>query len=317
MSYLIDEIIADYKDVIITGHTGPDGDCVGSCMGLYNYMTVNYPDVRTRVFLEDFQEAYHAVKHTDEISTPSEEGESCELMIILDLSNTDRITKGMLPYIDKAGRVVNIDHHVSNTGYGDEQYIRPEASSASEVLCDMLDPDKIPLDAAEALYMGMICDSGVFKYASTSEHTMQMAGMLIRIGVRPDHWIDAVFYERTLKCTRLLGEAIANLQMVCGGRMVWTVLDRKAFDKWDATKQDVEGIVEQLRLIKGVDTALLITETEDGKSKFSFRSKEIVDVNQVASIYGGGGHVRAAGCSVEGSWQDKLPAFIKAAEAMF
>ncbi len=316
MSHLIDKILADYKDVIITGHTGPDGDCVGSCMGLYNYLTKNYPQVHTRVYLEDFQEAYHTIKHTEMIQKPIQGGEACELMIILDLSNTERITEGMLPYFEKANHVVNIDHHISNTKYGDENYIHPEASSASEVVCDMLDPEKIPLSAAEALYVGIICDSGVFKYSSTSEHTMQTAGMLIKIGVRPDHWIDSVFYERTLKSTQLLGEAIKNLNIVCGGKMVWSVLEREAFNKWGATKQDVEGIVEQLRLIKGVDTALLIIETEDGKSKFSFRSKEIVDVNQVASIYGGGGHVRAAGCTVDGSWQDKLPAFIKAVEAM-
>ena len=143
---------------------------------------------------------------------------------------------------------------------------------------------------------------------------MQIAGRLMGIGVDSNRFIDEVFYERTYIQARLLGQALLNSVRVFEGRCIYTVVDREMFERFSADHNDLEGIVEQLRLTKGVETAILISETAEGTSKFSFRSKKYVDVNQVAAVFGGGGHVRAAGCTVQGDWKRPLKTFLEAIE---
>lgn len=313
MSFLEDQIVQS-KTVAITGHTRPDGDSVGACMGLYNYIVENYPEIQVDVFLEPIAESYKLVKRTDEIRQPETHPAVYDLLVCLDNSQKDRITKGMEPYFDAAVVTVNVDHHISNTAFAQVNHVVAEASSASEVLFDLLDPEKIPLSAAEAIYMGIICDSGVFKYSSTSEHTMQIAGRLMSLGVDSGRWIDEVFYERTHVQARLLGQALLNSVCLFEGRCIYTVVTREMFKAFQAGPDDLEGIVEQLRLTKGIEAAILISETEEGTSKFSFRSKRYMDVNKIASLCGGGGHIRAAGCTVQGDWKESLNIFLEAIE---
>lgn len=314
MKSILENQIMGSRTVAITGHTRPDGDCVGSCMGLYNYILENYPDISVDVYLEPIAESYKLVKRTEEIKQPGTEPRVYDLFICLDTSQKDRMTKGAELYFDMAKATVNVDHHVSNTKFARINHVAAKASSASEVVYDLLDKDKISLDAAEALYMGIICDSGVFKYSSTSEHTMQIAGHLMSIGVDSRRFIDEVFYERTYTQARLMGQALLNSVCVFDGRCIYTVVDREIFDRFGADHNDLEGIAEQLRLTKGVEVAVLISETAEGTSKFSFRSKRYVDVNKVAAVFGGGGHVRAAGCTVQGNWKEPLKTFLEAIE---
>lgn len=314
MKSFLENQIMESQTIAITGHTRPDGDCVGSCMGLYNYIIKNYPDKQVDVYLEPIADSYKMVKRTDEIKQPGGDEKVYDLFISLDNSQKDRMTKGADVYFDQAKRTINIDHHVSNTKFAETNHVVGTASSACEVLYDLLDGERIDLAAAEALYMGIICDSGVFKYSSTSEHTMEIAGRLMTIGVDTTRWIDEVFYERTYKQAKLLGQALLNSELVFDGCCIYTVVDRAMFERFQAGHDDLEGIVEQLRLTKGVEVAILISETAEGTSKFSFRSKKYVDVNKVASIFGGGGHVRAAGCTVKGNYKEPLKTFLEAIE---
>ena len=315
-SFLENQII-ESQHIAITGHTRPDGDCVGSCMGLYNYIVANYPEKQVDVYLEPIADSYKMVKRTDAIKQPVMEDAQVpvyDLFICLDNSQKNRMTKGMERYFDQAKKTLNIDHHVSNTLFGDVNHVVSTASSASEVLYDLLDSEKIDLATAESLYMGIICDSGVFKYSSTSEHTMQIAGHLMSIGVDSSRWIDEVFYERSFKQAKVLGQALLNSELVLGGSCIYTVVDRAMFERFEAGHDDLEGVVEQLRLTKGIEVAILISETAEGTCKFSFRSKRYVDVNAVAAIFGGGGHVRAAGCTIQGDYKEPLKTFLEAIE---
>ena len=318
-SFLINHI-EESQTIAITGHTRPDGDCAGSCMGLYNYILANYPEKHVDIYLEPIMDSYKMVKNTEQIKQPEAVSASADsvfvydLFVCLDTSQKDRMTKGADIYFDQAKKTINIDHHVSNTGFADVDHVVSTASSASEVLYDLLETDRIDLFCAEALYMGIICDSGVFKYSSTSEHTMQIAGQLMSIGVDSSRWIDEVFYERTYKQAKLLGQALLNSELVFNGRCIYTIVDRIMFERFSAGHDDLEGVVEQLRLTKGVEVAILISETAEGTSKFSFRSKRYVDVNKVASVFGGGGHVRAAGCTIKGDYKEPLKTFLEAIE---
>lgn len=314
MKSFLENQIMESRTVAIIGHTRPDGDCVGSCMGLYNYIVENYPEIQVDVYLEPIMDSYKIVKRTEEIHQPGNEAKIYDLCVCLDISQKDRMTRGADVYFDHAKKTINIDHHVSNTKFGEINHVVAEASSASEVLYELLESDKIGLAAAEALYMGIICDSGVFKYSSTSERTMQIAGHLMTIGVDSSRWIDEVFYERTYTQAKLLGQALLNSQVLFDGRVIYTLVDREMFARFDADHNDLEGVVEQLRLTKGVEVAILMSETAGGTTKFSFRSKRYVDVNKVASIFGGGGHVRAAGCTVQGNYEEPFKTFLEAIE---
>ena len=314
MKSFLENYIIESQTIAITGHTRPDGDCVGSCMGLYNYISANYPEKQVDVYLEPIAESYKMVKRTEEIIQPAEDEKVYDLFISLDNSQKERMTKGAVKYFDLAKKTINIDHHISNSEFADINHVVGNASSACEVLYDLLDAEKIDLAAAESLYMGIICDSGVFKYSSTSEHTMQIAGHLMTIGVDSSRWIDEVFYERSFKQAKVLGQALLNSECVFDGRCIYTVVDRSMFERFNAGHDDLEGVVEQLRLTKGVEVAILISETAEGTCKFSFRSKRYVDVNAVASLFGGGGHVRAAGCTINGDYKEPLKTFLEAIE---
>lgn len=314
MKNFLENQIIKSQTIAITGHTRPDGDCVGSCMGLYNYIIENYPEKQVDIYLEPIMDSYKMVKRTDEIKQPDGKEKIYDLLICLDTSQKERLTKGMESYFDQAKATINIDHHVSNNQFAQTNHVVDSASSASEVLYDLLDTEKIGLAAAESLYMGIICDSGVFKYSSTSEHTMQIAGKLMSLGVEAGRWIDEVFYERTYTQAQLLGQALLNSVRVFDGRCIYTVVDQKMFERFHANSDDLEGVVEQLRLTKGIEVAILISETNEGTSKFSFRSKRYVDVNSIAGILGGGGHIRAAGCTIKGDYKEPLKTFLEAIE---
>ena len=179
----IDDHMNGVKTVAIAGHVRPDGDCIGSSMGLYLYFQKNYPDVRVDVFLEDIPEEFLFIKDADKINhTFTTDVESYDLFICIDCEKgrTGEAEK----IFDAAKKTINIDHHISNTGTGDVTYIVPTSSSACELAYDVMDKDKLDINIAQALYTGMVTDTGVFKYNSTSPKTYEIAGKLISYGSR-------------------------------------------------------------------------------------------------------------------------------------
>ncbi|HIU01749.1 MAG TPA: bifunctional oligoribonuclease/PAP phosphatase NrnA [Candidatus Onthocola gallistercoris] len=314
MNNLLLDALKEARTIAITGHTRPDGDCVGSCMGLYHYIRDNYPEKKTDIFLEDFSDCYRMIQKSDQIKNPEQVDPSqvYDLFIVLDCSSKERMTEGMETCFEKAHWTLNIDHHISNTGYAQENHVAADASSASEVVFYLLRKEYIQKACAESLYMGMICDSGVFKYSQTSEKTMNAAGVLLSKGVDSRRWIDGVFYEKTYTQNRLMGRALLESRLTEDGTCISSCITREIFEEYGADRNDLEGIVEQMRLTKGVEVAILISQTDDDTYKFSLRSKERVDVNRIAGMFGGGGHKLAAGATVTGDWETTAETMIKA-----
>ena len=177
-----------------------------------------------------------------------------------------------------------------------------DASSTCEVLTGLMAMEAISYDAAVALYIGIICDTGVFKYSNTSRHTMDMAGCLMEKGIPYSDLIDDVFYRKSYKQNKILGYALQKCRPVLDNRMIVCVLERPELDRLGAGHGDLEGIIDQLRLTRDIEVALLASasDTEANTYKFSMRSNHFVDVAAVAGKFGGGGHVRAAGFSAVG-----------------
>ena len=312
----IDDVIGDARTVGIGGHIRPDGDCIGSCMGMYLYLCRKYPQISVDVFLEEIPQEYLLIKDTDKVRTDFvTETEQYDLFIVLD-SGKERIGKAE-KYFDAAVRTVNIDHHVSNTGSGDVNYIVPNASSASELVYRVIDTQMLNRDIAMALYMGIICDTGVFKYSNTSPETMRIGAELISYGFNFGELIDAVFYEKTYIQNQILGRALLESTLLMNGRCIASAITRTTMDFYHAKSSDLEGIVSQLMLTTGVDCAMFLYETGIMEFKVSLRSNENVNVAEIAQLFGGGGHAKAAGCTMNGTVYDVINNLSRYVEQQF
>ncbi|NBJ91715.1 DHH family phosphoesterase [Parablautia muri] len=288
----------------ISGHIRPDGDCVGAVMGLYLYLKKVCPGARVVVMLEKPADIFSCIKDVEEIHTDfAADVESFDVFFALDTAK-ERLGEAE-KYFDGAKKKINIDHHISNKGCGDVNYIVPEASSTSELVYNGI-ADKAMLDEeiAKALYIGIIHDTGVFQYSNTSPATLAAAADLISYGFDFPRLIDETFYEKTYVQTQILGRALLESIMFMDGKCVVSVIDRKTMKFYRAEPQDLDGIVSQLRNTKGVECAIFMYQTNTLEYKVSLRSNGKVDVAKVAAFFGGGGHVRAAGVTMQGTFYD-------------
>ena len=301
----LSERIESVNSIAVAGHTRPDGDCVGSCMGLYNYLKETYPNKEVTVYLEDTGSAFSYINRIDEAIDVDDEEKQIDLFILLDTSDLSRIGVA-IKLFENAKSTICIDHHVSNPGIAMENIIVPNASSAAEVLYDLLDEEKISKETAEALYTGIIHDSGVFKYASTSEHTMNIAGKLMSKGIDFQTIIDDGFYAKTYAQNQIMGSALLESIRFFDGKCIFSVVTAREMEFFGVTTKDLGGIVEQMRLTEGVECAIFLYEVEPLTYKVSLRSKKYLDVNKIAGYFGGGGHVRAAGCMCKGTPHDVI-----------
>ncbi len=295
----IDEILLNVKSVGISGHVNPDGDCMGSTLGLYNYISNNYPDIKLDLFINgEIPEVFRFLSGAENgISPKKVHGEAYDVFFVLDCSDVDRI--GETGKIFKNAKLkVCIDHHISNDAFADINYILPNASSTSELIASLIDKDKINKAIAECLYTGIVHDTGVFQYQSTSRKTMETAGMLMEKGIDYSRIIEYTYYEKTYNQNRLMALAILNSRLYDKNRIIATVISKVDFKACNADKSDTEGIVNQLRITRGCDISIFLYENEDGTHKLSLRSTKDIDVAEIAKGLGGGGHIRAAGATV-------------------
>ena len=296
------DFLVGVKKLGIAGHIRPDGDCVGSCMGLYLYITDNYPDIETHVYLEEPKGTFDYIEAMDKAESTVSDTDF-DLFIALDLSDIERMGVAGEEF-KRAEKTLCIDHHISNTKFGMENHVVPTASSTCEVLYDMLEDENISIQAATAIYTGIVHDSGVFKYESTSEHTMNIAGRLMSKGVKFSSVIDEGFYEKSYVQNQILGRALLESILLLEGKCIYSAISESEMNFYGVSQREMGGIVEQLRLTAGVEVAIFMYEISPLEYKVSLRSKKYVDCNVVAGYFGGGGHVRAAGCILKGTKHD-------------
>lgn len=300
------EELKNIKSTAIVGHVRPDGDCVGSCVGLCLYIKEYFPQVEMAdVYLEETPQRFSFLRGTDQIKNSCGEDKVYDLVICLDAGDEGRLGEAV-KYLRTAGRSLCIDHHISNTGYADENYIVPEASSTSELICRLLDPDRITKEMAEALYMGIAHDTGVFQYSCTSPETMRIAGNLMEKGIDFSGIVEKTFFQKSYVQNQILGRALLESILVLDGKCIFSAVRKKEMEFYQVTSEDLEGIVSQLRNTKGVEAAIFLYESGNQEYRASMRSNGNVDVCTVASYFGGGGHKRAAGCTMQGTLHDVI-----------
>ena len=297
------EIAQGAKTILIAGHLRPDGDCVGAAAAAYLYLKKIYPEAQISAYVEKVPEVYRFLDPEHSIFVEKLPEGPVDLFLSLDSSSKDRLGEAERLF-DTAGRTACIDHHVSNLGYARENFVEAGSSSACEVLYGLMEEELIDTRIAEAIYIGIIMDTGVFRYSNTSKKTMEIAGSLMEKGVPFWKYIDECFYQRTYTQTQLLGRTLLTSMRLMEGRVSVATVTRRMLEFYGAQTEDIEGIIDQLRVTKGVEVALLLQEIDDQQYKVSMRSNTFVDVSKIAVYFGGGGHVKAAGCTMRGSLHD-------------
>ncbi len=290
------------KRIGVSGHIRPDGDCVGAVLGLWQYLRKCLPTAQVKAFLEKPADIFKQIKGFEEMDSEFGEEEAFDVFFALDCG-AERLG-GAEKYFRSAKKTINIDHHISNKGTGDINYMKPEVGSTCELLYDLMDHRQLDRDIAMALYIGIIHDTGVFQYSNTTPETMEKGAELIRYGFDFSRLIQETFYEKTYLQVQILGRALLESIRFMDGRCVVSVVDKKMMEFYQVEPKDLDGIVSQLRNIEGIDCAIFMYQTGVLEYKVSMRSNEKVNVAEVAGFFGGGGHARAAGCTMQGTFHD-------------
>ena len=294
---------------VITSHHNPDGDAIGSLLGLARAMRAAGQDVilahADAPPVPDDIAFLVAVGESIAQELPSDIGE--RVLIAVDCASELRMWN--TPIHEAARLVVNIDHHQDNTRFGDLNLIEPNASSTAEVVVGVLEQAGWPLtrEIAEPLYVGLVTDTGRFGYSNTRPRAHRVAAAMIEAGVDPAAISRRLYEEQPLDRLLLLGRALEGAQSLAGGRMLAAVLTRADFEA--AGGNDTEGIVEVMRGVRGMRAAALVSEAGPaGMYRVSLCTADPdVDVSAIAREEGGGGHRAAAGFSTARAPEDLLP----------
>ncbi|WP_294157650.1 bifunctional oligoribonuclease/PAP phosphatase NrnA [uncultured Selenomonas sp.] len=285
--------LQDAKTLVITAHVNPDGDAIGSSLGLMHVLRSLGKDVT--VLLDDDIPAGFSVLPGYDAIRRSVEGETidCDLFVVLD-TMTDRI--GKVAEAVRAPRVLNIDHHHTNPGNDKEDlYLDATRAATCEIIYDLAKEMNVAVskDAAMCLYTGLATDTGFFRFSNAVAHTYRAAADLIDAGAQPNV-ISEALEIKPMQTVKDLGEALAQFELFADGKAAGIFLTQEQTARMAST----EAFIGHIRVIDGVDVAVVLKCKEPNVCRVSMRSKH-VDVSRIATMYDGGGHIRAAGCTLK------------------
>lgn len=296
------EILAELKngnDFLLISHISPDGDCLGSQIGLA--LALQKMEKRVAMVNADFvPETYKFLPSSAKIMAVEEVNFHFSTAIVLDCSDLKRLGSAA-QLLDKCAKVINIDHHITNEYFGHYNYVEKEAAATGEIVYQLLEDLSLAIDEdiANALYTALVSDTGGFRHSNTSAACLEKAACLTKKGANP-HWIAENIYQNfSLNSLKLLGEVFSQIKLSEDGKIAWVTVLLETLQKTGCTSEQTEGIIAYLLGITGVEVALLLKETGEKKIKVSLRARNKVDVSKIAAAFGGGGHIKAAGCLVE------------------
>jgi len=291
--------IADAGRVTLVCHVNPDGDALGSTLGLLHVLRAAGRDV-TASFPNPFVIAphYRDLPGLDLLIPPGEVSSEPEVMVTFDCGSLDRLGD-LEPNAKAARELVVIDHHISNTRYGTINVIDPDAAASGWIALQLVDGLGLPLnrDAAVCLYAALVCDTGRFQYETTTPAVFDMARRLTEFDVPVATLSRALFEEHRFAYLQLLGDALHNAQLVREQRFVWTAITQEMLERHGVEMEEIEGLIDILRRTSEAEVTCVLKEEVDGRIRVSLRSLGDVDVSRVAEAHGGGGHRYAAGFS--------------------
>ena len=286
---------------VLMSHVRPDGDALGCIIALG--LSLKALGKEVTLWNEDgVSEKFRYLPGSELVSRPPEEPQDFEVAIALDTANQSRLGTA-LAAVKSARLWINIDHHISNEGYGDLVHIDPLAPAAGQIIFELIREGGLPLDLqiAENLYAAISTDTGSFQYSNTSARTYEIGAELVRAGVKVGELSQRMYESYPMRRLELLRALLNVLKLSCGQRVASFALTQQMVAELGVTPDDNEGLIDTIRAIDGIVVAAFFEELPDGKVRISLRSKEKrVDVCKVCQQFGGGGHTLAAGARIRG-----------------
>lgn len=289
---------------LLTAHEGPDGDALGSLLGMHHLLRLLGKDSVMFLAAKEFPlPIEYRFLPLEEVFHEPPADMADRTVVFLDCGNIDRMPVDFLT--EGGNTVINIDHHHDNTRFGDYNLVQVGASSTAEIVYDLavLLGVRLSPEMASALYVGLVTDTGKFMYESTTAHTHRVAAELIEAGVDVDDTYRRLYEHVPLEKVRLVSRALGQIRRYCDERLVLTYITSADYEATGAGEEMTEGVIDHLRSIDGAKVAAVVRDLgERGRAarKVSLRSSEgDVDVSAIARKNGGGGHKRAAGFSTD------------------
>ena len=288
--------IMDRRHFLVTSHTRPDGDAVGSSLAMAQVLR-KMGKVAEVILGDSVPVIYQPLPQADTIIHSSTVNGKYDAAIILEC---DSVVRTRLQGLERHF-LINIDHHATSKPFADVNWIDPKACAVAEMVfrLALAAGVKITPDIATCLYAAVLTDTGSFSYSSTNAHTFDLARRLVEHGADPAHIAHNIYFSYPTSKMRLLGAALSGLHRE--GGLAWMAVTRDDMDRCGALDEDCEGLVNYALGIAGVEVAVFFRETGDARVRVSLRSKGVVNVADLAQKHGGGGHECASGFSLSGS----------------
>ncbi|MNH94924.1 Bifunctional oligoribonuclease and PAP phosphatase NrnA [compost metagenome] len=303
------KFLLEHDDYLVVSHIQPDGDAVSSTLvvgWLLSCLGKKYTMLNEGPIPQRMEYLWHAgeIANLAEGDLPREYSH----IICVDCADFQRVGLTKRHFASDA-LIVNIDHHPTNNGYGYVNLIKPDAAATAEILFDLLKTFEVEwdIDVATALYTGLLTDTGGFRYSNTSPKVMAAVSELLELGVNGPMLAETLLEEMTLGQVKVLNRALSTLQLSPKGDIAWVSITPQDMLDCEAANEDLEGIVNYPRNIRGVEVGILFKVIHERAVKASFRSAGKVDVAALAQVFGGGGHTRAAGARIDATLEDAIP----------
>ncbi len=289
------------EEFLILSHVDPDGDAIGSSLGLAWALRALGKKVVT-ANESPLPDGLRFLPGSEWVKQPAQVARTFDAAFVLDCSSLDRVGPNAAGLVAPHAQVANVDHHAANDGFGNPKLVNVEASATAELVHEILESYGAPIgpEMAECLYVGIASDTGAFRYQNTTPRALRLAARLVERGARPSVTADALYGRKSEASLRILGLALESLEKRGGGQVGALTISRDMFEKAHATPEDADGIVQFAKSLDGARVGVLIQEVAPGEVRLSFRSDGTLDVNEIAGRFGGGGHRNAAGARVRG-----------------
>jgi len=299
------DVITKCKNFVITSHVNPDGDALGSVLGLAHYLKAIGKNV-TCLIDDDLPANFNILPGYELLSKPGQIIEKIDLLIVLD-TGIDRI--GQIKELTNAP-ILNIDHHISNNSTVDYLYVDPDRAATGEIIFQLLKLMKAVFDKniATCLYTAIATDCGFFRYANTTALTMRIGAELLDFDVKPNLISEAI-EKKPLATVRGIALALNTLEIFKTGEIALLAITQDILNQCKST----EGFIDLARIIEGVDVAVMVKYVDENTCRISMRSKA-TNVSLIAETFGGGGHIRAAGCTIQTSVESAKQTIVAAIE---
>jgi phosphoesterase RecJ-like protein len=293
------------KSILITSHRDPDGDSIGSQLALaellgsrgMSFCIINQGELPNKYRFLDPQ---RRIQNLNSTTRTQNSKMPFDLVFVLDSTCLERIGEaGKL--ITPGATMINIDHHPDNERFGTFNYIDEEASAVGEMIFSLLKYFSFPITApvATQLYAAILTDTGRFKFSNTTPLCLKTCAELVEGGADPRYITNQIYFNYSLSFLKLLGSVLSHPKILFGGKVCAMIIRQESLAELGVEPNEMEGVVDYTLFLKGVEVGLLFTEKENGKTKVNLRSQNEYDVSKVASIFGGGGHRNAAGCTLD------------------